>query len=482
MNDFMTRIMFVLLCGIAIFVLILLPSQVFADESETPKDEAVSEETSNDLTLFYSGSNKMQYTDDKISGKTKFENEFVLNLGYSDYSAYFRVSNDLSFPNASKDYEIEKSTLRWYGTDLTVTAGDFSATFAKGLALNAFESPEVDFDTELRGGMVSAEFDWVTLTALYGLNEANDYSQNDRVTGFRSEFHIGEDANIAGTYVEVEDFQGALQGYWDTKITGVDGSVDVGPVTVGAEYVRYDRDENDPIDDGNGIIGWLSYSGNDWSIYGGMYEYNRIGSPYAVPASFKEHPEKAVSDPWDEKGYGARFTWSPKDWGSIDLNYAQSNRSLRGLPYTEALFTWTLPPTSQNSFIIENRYVYEIIGKENATIIEWQRILNDEWTSSVTAQHVYVEDTFGVHKEHLLALGVDYDHQFSATYEYEHAAFRIPLQNRWDKITLRYNDPSSVFDVQLAYGSQREGFKCSGGACQLLPAFKGVELTVNFYF
>lgn len=484
MTSFVARTMCLYILGTTLAFLAVMPIIIFADDTDTSDDEisAGTEESDNDLTLFFSGSNKMQYTDDKISDTAKFEDELAMNFGYGDFSAYFRVSNDLTFPNQTKDYEIEKGTIRWNGPDVTVTAGDFSASFAKGLALNFFEAPEVDYDTELRGGMVEANFDWVTLTALMGGAEPAGLPQNDRVQGFHTTFHIGENATIGGTYAEVEDFLGTSQGYSNTEILGLDCAIDIGALSVGAEYVRHKRDDDNPVDDGNGIIGWASYSGDNWSIYGGMYKYERILSPYAAPASFKEHPEKAFADPADEKGYGVRFTWSPDDWGSFDMNYAQSNTNERGLPYTEALFTWTLPATDLNSFILQNRYVYEIIGKENATILEWQHILNEDWSSSVTAEHVFVDDIFGVHKEHVVALGLDYDHQFSAIYHYEYAAFKIAQKNRWDKLTLKYTDPNSVYDVQLVYGSQRDGFQCTGGICQQLPEFKGVELTVNIFF
>ena len=450
-----------------------------SDESENESEEQ-GEET--DLSLYFYGSEKMQYTNDSISDMTKFENEFAMNVGYGAFSGYFRVSNDLSFPNQKKDTEIEKITLRYTGTNFTVTAGDLSAIFGRGLTLNIFEAPAVDYDTELRGGMIEANYGPATVTVINGGAEGFNGAKGDEVGGIRTAFDIGKQVDVGVSYVEVENYQGMNLGRLRQIYKGVDASFDPGPFALGFEYAEADRKDNDVTGDGHGWIVWGTVRGNDWSLYGGTYRYLNMESDYAVPGSFKEHPEKSGTNAPDEEGYGIRGTWSPEDLGTFDVNYAQSNKKTRGFPYTELISNWTAPHMEKDGFVVENRYLYDITGKANTSILEWQRVLDDDWTSTVAPEYTYVDDVFGIHREYALALGLDYAQQFSATYKYEYAAFKIDIQNRWDNLTLKYTDPESRFDFQLVTGAQRAGYQCVGGVCQLLPEFKGYEATFNLYF
>src|SRR3990172_6906359 len=152
------------------------------------EDESAEQGEENDLTFFFYGSEKAQYTDDSISNTTKFENEIALNAGYGAFSLYFRVSNDLSFPNQKKDTEIEKVTLKYAADKYTLTAGDLSAIFGKGLTLNIFEASAVDYDTEIRGGMVEVEVGSAMITLLKGGFDGANKSPSDGVSGIRTAF------------------------------------------------------------------------------------------------------------------------------------------------------------------------------------------------------------------------------------------------------------------------------------------------------
>ncbi|MEP0814151.1 MAG: hypothetical protein HRF49_05740 [bacterium] len=442
------------------------------------------EGSSNDSfpVLTYGGSNKTQYTRDKISDTRKTENEFALNLGYGDFDGYFRISNDLAFPNTEKSTEFEKATIRWHGRNVTLTAGDFSALFSNGLALNVFEAPDIDYDTELEGLKADVEIGDALLTVLHGEWKSDSIKKPDTVQAAHLEIPISDNVSIGGSYVEVDDYVSEFVGTKEHTETGANASVSVGPFEFSGEFVIFDRKEDESTFDGSGWIVAGTYYGKNWSVHGGYYDYDEIATVYAVPATFKEHPEHGGVSAADEVGYGAKVTWSPPDLGQIDINYAQSNEDGGGFPYTEAITTWTLPSMKRDNIQIQSRYDFWLDTKQNATLVEWQHTIDEDWTSTVSGEITWVDDFSGTRQEHLLALGADYQQMLSINYMYELAQFKFPTQNEWNNVTVRYSDPGYRYDVQFKVGSQRAGYNCSGGICQLLPEFKGFELTVNLYF
>jgi len=464
---------FVFMCTALAF-----PQTVFAEES----DDGEADEGWTFPVLYYSGSNKMQYTNDHISDTSKFENELAVDLSWGKFDGYFRISNDRSFPSEKKSIELEKVTIRWHGPSITVTGGDFSALFGQGLALNCFEAQAIDFDNELTGGKLDIEVGPALLTILKGDFKTDEVVKKDEIEAAHLGFNIGSVANIGGSYVSVKDDRGEFMGTQEYTITGVDGTLDFKQANITGEYVEYNQDDDEAYEDGSGWIVSAAIYGREWSLYGGMYDYKHIASQFAVPATFKEHPEHGGADGNDEEGYGIKATWSPEALGSFDFNYAQANIQDGGFPYTEAVFMWTAPQMGKDSIIVEGRHFYDILGKENNAIVEWQRTLNSDYLSSVAVEYTLINDIFGIHREYTVGLGIDYNQQFSVDYEHEFAAFKIPQKNRWDKVVLKYTDPEQKYDVRLLFGSQRAGIQCLGGICQQVPEFKGYELTFNLYF
>lgn len=455
-----------------------------AEESVSDSGSGGSDYSSSFPSFYYSGSNKSQYTEDRKSGKNKFENEFVLNMGYGDFSGFFRVSNDLSFPNKSKRTELEKVTLQWNAPYFDLTVGNFSTLFGNGLTLNVFEAPEIDYDTELMGAMINVPVgDSGNIRVLKGNFKAPYMFTADEVQGADIEYRLTDSVQLGASYVETESWKGQTDGTQKTDIIGVRGNFDFENFHFGGEYAEYDQNlEGASYNDGTGWIFSTGWHRNGLSLYGGYYEYKHIKSNYAVPAIFKEHPEKGGVDGTDEIGYGGKVSFSDDRAGTFDFNYAQSNRENKGFPYTEALLTWKPPSMVKDSFVIENRYIYELPGKENNTLVEWQHVISNDWTSTVGLEYSYLKSSIGSHDEHLASFAFDYLRQFTMIYKYELANFNYDTVNRWDMLIFRYQAPGYNYDLQLKYGGQRGGFSCAGGVCEFLPEFKGIEMTCNLYF
>ena len=109
--------------------------------------------------------------------------KFNLDLSLGDYTLGGRF--DLAiFPDPPEsayqnDYRLEKVYLRIHKQTVSITLGDFYASFGRGIALYFRKTDELSFDPSLKGAFVDWFDDYFRITVLAGL--VNDINVDDRV-------------------------------------------------------------------------------------------------------------------------------------------------------------------------------------------------------------------------------------------------------------------------------------------------------------
>ena len=454
--------------------------------------------------------NKLDYRrlDQNRTKEEAFRNRMELTAIRGPFSAWMRLES-LQISNANvydpfgavdvapgvdlriDETEITKRALTIEADRFRGTVGDVSFVFGRGLMPTVFEDEELNFDTRLEGIVGHYDDDRGTVSLLAGSHDGN------RFRGVYVEPVPWRFVRVGGGFVEA---WGSGQ---DTEIrdreqhVGGLAELTLGPASLYGEYVQREFAGIDVTGHGGFVSGLVSLGG------------------FTVSAEWKDFL-KFEHEFHDPPTTLRQHTWTMlnRENGQIlsDIPDDDVNGFLVDAEYAAGLFTTFLGSYSRLEKDDSGDTFWEAYGEAKGT-----------WRERVfgTAGGAESEFAFGnIFEERLSGFGeviVELDDANSLTLGAEWAevqesntatqAFEFPEEFRerifylswgrspWLNLTVSYEDtgdPSESrddwttvvaeiavadgHDVLLSYGSERGGWKCTGGVCFFEPEFEGLKL------
>jgi len=399
-------------------------------------------------------------------------------------------------------------TRRLFGVEterLRVQAGDVPHVFGRGLALSVFEDEELNFDTRLEGIRASGEHELGAASVVAGSRDGNRFrgvfaepaAWNLGASGARARvgasfveaWGAAEDTDIrpreqhAGGLAEVTFGPASVYGEWvERKFPGKDGvgalgkpgrgafvagQVTMENVTLSAEhrdFFRFEHEFHDPPTTLRQHL-WTSLNRVNGQVLSDIPDDDVIGT--LVQADWAPGPFTNVQGSWArlEEDSG------PDEFTEI---YGEAKSTWR-----ERVFATGAAAESELTLgtLREERItgLGEVVGEIDdvnslAVVLEWTEVqVSDERTSAFR-----LPDRF---RERILAVSWGRSPWLNLTVTHEDTDEDDPTEDR-DRWTNAFAQVTVAggHDVVLSYGSERGGWKCTGGVCFFEPEFEGVKV------
>lgn len=447
-------------------------------------------------TWNYSGRVFGRFSDDKVSGVTKWEKELELNLDYKDLSSYFRFSDFNPFANINDPFRWEKARVRYKTDKVKYTVGSFGALFNRGLALNMYEDRTLDFDSEAEGAKVEWELSEKTdFTALWGTRKNRSDKRDSEVAGARMAIGLGNDATVGLNAVDVtfpdSTYNPEKRNARHLTLMGGDVDLRLGDFQLNAETVQVNHETKGEVESAasqliasgegtsRGYYANANYSTSGMSLSAEYKNYRGLAQPFSVLPPLRRWNEEATANPQDDLGYGAALNLSPAGDGSFyQLHYMQDNAHDGRVRHTELAGIYSSPASGKTTWVGEYWYVQDAQIKHNVERLTLNQKLTDDWTASTFIEHERLAPGFvEAFVDYIIEGEVAYQSILNVVYTAETTGQEVAegKRDRWGIWEFKYR-PDEEDEFNLAVGSRRQGFVCSGGVCRLEPEFDGVKV------
>jgi hypothetical protein len=469
------------------------------------------------IDRYFTGSYlRVDLLDDQITGTRKFDTELDLRYRQNDFSGFVRASNYRPFPFQEDGFRIQKRGINYSLDDWDISLGDFSVVFARGASLSATEDRGADRDAQLDGIKVTGNMDWANVVFFWGQhrsnaldyyisgNNTNERTGSDQLNGFRSAFNF-DPVKIGVSYVDarVADFFNRET----DLITEADASVDLGNVDLYYEtswFNRVQTEENPGRPDGRAQLAEITYSQRGVSLQGSWVRNTNAHFSYGIAPSLRRYElDDSAAKSNDETGYRFDFRLSPEAWEGYSLRLLYANLEgieNKNMTFENYFIELTSPPQNEWSGILSydvingfQQYYGGVDGTERAirAALDGPNPLGGNFhlygryrtLSNLTNNDDELQLGLDFHINSVLTVGMFRE---TSTREDEppisgFAGIPTASPGEWKSFFVTYApDPWNSFE--LKFGSERGGFKCSGGVCAQYPPFKGVMFTYYRYF
>ncbi|MGQ0720600.1 MAG: DUF6029 family protein [Candidatus Eiseniibacteriota bacterium] len=484
-------------------VLALLPAVAFADEP----------------ALSLGATNKLDYRrlDPEGGREEAFRNRLEVSARHGVFSAWIRleslsVSDANTYdPFAAADAptldaeqridrtEVSKRSLTLERDALRVTAGDVPHVFGRGLALSVFEDEELNFDTRLEGVRGQLDHELGALTALGGSHEGN------RFRGVFAEANAVGPVRGGASFVEAWGSGGATEIAAREQHAGAFAEVTFEPGSVYAEYVRRDFAGRNGLGElgtpGHGAFVSAVGTVSGLTLSGEFRDMFRFEHPYNdAPTTLTQHSwtllnrevGRALQDIPDDdvKGYHAAAEYSAGLFTTVQTAFGKIDADDSGDAFWElsgeAKTTWrervfVTAAAAESEFRFGNIFEERISGfgelvlpldEANSLTLgaEWSQA---QVSDAVTQAFQHPEEF----RERVLSASYGRSPWLQATVSYEDTTEDNPDEPRDDWLAFRTEIAvADGHNVTLSYGSERGGWKCTGGVCFFEPEFEGLKL------
>ena len=486
--------------------------------SDEPADPAESDDA-----LELSATDKLEYRrlDQDDVREEAFRNRLEVTGHQGIFSAWIRLESlALSNPAVYDPYgfyraglatedpvdqtEVTKRQFAVETEHFRLQAGDVAHVFGRGLALSVFEDEELNHDTRLEGVRTLAEKDELgTATAVAGSSEGN------RFRGVFAEprpFHlVGTRTRFGASFVEAwgaEEHTDILP-----REQHSDGFAEVtaGPATLYGEYLE----RKFPGKDGQGVLGTPGHGGfvsaevtaGGFTVSGEHRDYRRFEHRYHdPPTTLRQHTwtslnrviGQVLSDIPDDDANGtlAQAGWAKSEFTVLQGSWAQLDEDLGADKFTEvygeAKTTWKerlfLTGAAAESELNFGNTTEERISGLGETVVQMDDAnsltLDVEWTEVQTSdESTQAFQNPARFHERIFAGSWGHSPWLSATVTYEDSDEDDPSEPRdnWLNGVVAIA-VAEGHDVTLTYGSERGGWKCTGGVCFFEPEFEGFKV------
>jgi len=395
--------------------------------------------------------------------------------------------------------EVSRRALTVDTKSFDVTVGDYSHAFGNGLMLSVFEDEDLNFDTRLEGLHARYTRREGSVRALGGSHEGNR---------FRGVFVDPVPWRwIRGGAAFVEAW-GAER---DTEIRpreqqyGAFAVLSVGPATLTGEYGRRTFPGKDavPAEPRDGRAGFVSgvVSAAGVTVSAEYRDFFRFEHEFNdPPTTLKQHSwtllnrtnGQVLSDVPDNDAVGrlVEAEWAPGLFTTFHGSFSRLNRDQNEddfwEAYGEAKTTWQeklfVTAAAAESEFEFGTVFEERIGGFGELVLE----LDDTQSVSVGAEWDDVRESNSVtqsfefpneYRERIVSVSYARSPWLHLTFTYEDTTEDDPTEPRdhWTTVMAEVA-VADGHDLTLSVGSERAGWKCSGGVCFFEPEFEGVKL------
>jgi len=434
----------------------------------------------------YYGTLTTAYTKDDSSGLHKYEGGLAVSYTFGDYDGRFRVSNLNTYPNVKDPVRLEKCQLNGPLGRFRFSAGTFPVSTGAGLALNAFEQRELEFDTELSGFKLEYPGTDFHATVFAGEQKYRSDVSAYRVQGASVEYAVVPEWKVGGNWVGLSIPAGGTGGSGGTARTkstakSLTSTITWKHLSTYFEYERYQPGGG--LTNGRGIYGNATLTLPGLGLTYEYKDYRGIAQRFMAPPPAKYHPEHASSDPSDEKGQGFVLSWSPFGNSSfIEASYAQANIHAGGFGYTEFLTSYHSPAESDFTYVLERQYANDGFTKDTRWRGEFSYRLAPDVSAYLMTELKHLNDFGTTHNEQTVEVDFSLGTWLTLALSQEKAPRgSASAARRWNLAELKLQR-SGEQELALTYGKRRGKFACSGGLCRMEPDFDGWKLVYTRYF
>ncbi len=451
------------------------------------------------------------------------ENNLSLNIDWKQFFAEIRLrtmdyENGIHYDERSRehetDFELFKATAGYRSDYLTVIAGDFYKSLARGLVLYVQEDKELNLDRTIRGGMASYTSSYLDVTAFGGeirwykfhdhLSDMTSdvYRIKDEVYGgqlvgkFPMDIHIGLNFNASKVYEIIqEEYQSE-----DVNLGSVNfemnGALN-GKLDLYSEYAEQRWDSDQPFgedrDDGTALYSSATVYAGPFTFLAEYKDYDYWDYRYSRPPTADRDDEQSETD--DIKGGRLKVDYYINSTGTLFyVSYGKFNNHAHEGSYGK---------------IVRNEIEHTYLGIEQT----WSKLYaHVTWGykdfSTLGEIHRRVTGDFVYNLTDTQSLNYYYEFKNTSTAlasKDEHEMYLTYSLSPWVTLTAHYNrhvmdtvnspsesqewwageiglTPISALSLSVIYGELPPGLLCSGGQCRIVPEFDGIQASLTYRF
>ncbi|MCA9753309.1 MAG: hypothetical protein KC591_14040, partial [Gemmatimonadetes bacterium] len=381
--------------------------------------------------------------------------------------------------------------------------GDWSHIFGRGLALSVFEEEELNWDTRLDGARAELHGKVGDATLLAGTNEGNRFRGLFLEPNTWSSSNGLIDARAGVSFVEAWGAERNTDIGPREQHAGALGEVVVGPATFYGEYVERDfvgKDGVGAASPGHGTFASGEVSLEGFSFAAEFREMLRFEHNYHdPPTTLRQHTwtllnrvnGTVLSDIPDDDVQGGLFTaeYAVDAFTTFQASWARLIQD-RGDDeffelFAEAKSNWqeqvfgTLA-AAESELHIGNTFEERItklgeaifhLNEQNSAsfIVEWADV---QESNAATQAFEYPKE----YRDRIFALTWGRSPWLTVTATVEDTTEDDPAEDkeRWFNVLAELNLGGN--DVSVSLGSERGGWKCTGGVCFYEPEFEGLKV------
>ncbi|MBZ0270351.1 DUF6029 family protein [bacterium] len=384
--------------------------------------------------------------------------------------------------------------------DVRAEIGDVSHTFGRGLMLSVFEDEALNYDTRLEGLRARFSHERGTATVIAGSNEGNRFRgafvEPDYVGPVRmgAGFVEAWGGGSGSTVLPREQHVGAF-----AELVGGPGSI----------YGEYAERSFPGLENGAGYMGGPGHgaflagecTAYDVTVSGEFRDFYRFEQDYNdAPTTLRQHtwtvPNRVngqvLADIQDDdvRGYLAQVeyaydyfhtlqaSWSKLDRGDNDDQFWEAYGEAKG-NWREKVFLTAAGAESELQYGAEfeerlsgfGEAVVELDDRNSISLgVEWSEV---QKSSDATAAYEFPEEF----RERIFSASWGRSPWLNLTISYEDSTEDDPDSDKDSWITLLAEIAvADNHDLTLSAGSERGGWKCTGGVCFYEPEFEGLKV------
>ncbi|MBN2013091.1 hypothetical protein JW960_27420 [candidate division KSB1 bacterium] len=454
---------------------------------------------SNVNNVQFQASNRMEY---RLEDKTKNEtfNDW-LDVDYSiDYfTTGLRVEKHQPSPYSGNSADqISQRYFQFQKDGVKLRVGNFYRRLGKGIIFQSFELRNVALDRIQQSFVLDRNVDGLLLEISKPTYDAALFSgkpvwlNGDIVRGGEMQYHVFDRILVGGSYLRVNstDFDGDFH----TELRSGQMGFSLANMDIYAEYAK----KQAPIDRATpGEAFYLSTNlyGSNFGISFEYKDYDQFLLPFNNPPTLvKEHFVTLLNRHThaiyanDEVGFQFEAVYSPWESTSFTGNFAQSGNHAGDdiFKFQELYGEWKqyIGEKLATRLMADDSFDKIVGDKSRKTAAaEVDFFINERHSILLDVQLQSIEKTYGdiKYNNQLFIVAYSIAPAITAGIQFEHTTDDASKEKNWTTVNLiiKINQNHDLF---VTYGGRRAGLVCSGGYCQRLPEFKGLEIRLNSRF
>jgi hypothetical protein len=447
----------------------------------------------------YKASNRLLY---RLADKNKeesFDNWLDVDYTLDNFLTGLRVElHQPSNPTNSVE-SISQRYFQFHKDWLKIRVGNFYKRLGKGLIFQAFEMQNIALDRIQQSFVVDRNVDGLLMEISSDLLDINLLSgkplwtKSDIVRGGELQCHPYDWALLGGSYLRINSNDN--QGQFKTELASGQVGLSLSNIEVYVEYAKKRVPSDKFLKNGKALYLSSNIYGSNFGLSFEYKDYRDFAQPLNNPPTLvkqhfltllNRHTHTIFAD--DEIGFQIETVFTP--WTSTSFI---ANLSRSGNHDGDELYKFQEIYSEVKQEIVEKfaaRFVYDqsfdrLVGDKDrkTSALELDYFIDKHNSLLLDIQVQRIEKSTGnlKYNNQLFLLAYSRSPFLTIGFQYEHTTDNSSDRKEWLAGTLNIKLGQS-HDLFVTYGQRRAGLVCSGGYCQLVPEFKGLELRLNSRF